>query len=163
MHTAFIGQTGSGKTYHAVKTIQKHLEADISVVIYNPQKQVFPNHENCKSFSTAKGFYDYLDNLKTDKKILMYIDESATLLASEGDERFNTFMTTARHKGWVLLSVQRPIKIITPSVLSQCSNFIIFKIVYEKDQKFIANTLNIDLKTIKNIPRYHYIKKLMTA
>lgn len=162
MHTTIIGQTGSGKTTLACALIHKHIRAGNQVITFNPRRENLPIDDNIAHFSTIKGFYNAV-NEKRENKILIYIDETPTLMHDKKSQKvFETFITTARHIGEVIMCTQRPRVVISPTILSQCEKFIIMGLNFKDDIKLVSSKLDISIDVIENIPKFGYIEKIIT-
>ncbi len=157
-HCCIIGGTGSGKTFHGDALVRAHVDKGIPVIISNMARQKFIEHKLVKTYSTEEGFFEAVENYDLSVKCLMYIDEAPMLAAHKINQtKLDVLLQSARHKGWVILSTQRPIKSITPTVRSQCHTFRIFNINLKEDIKYVAKMLGIENKVIENIPKYHYL------
>ncbi len=158
-HCCIIGGTGSGKTFHGDALVRAHVEKGIPVIISNMARQKFIDHKLVKTYSTEEGFFEAVENYDLNVKCLMYIDEAPMLAAQKINKtKLDVLLQSARHKGWVILSTQRPIKSITPTVKSQCRTFRVFNINLKEDITYVAKMLGVDNKDIENIPKHHYLE-----
>ncbi len=158
-HCCIIGGTGSGKTFHGDALVRAHVEKGIPVIISNMARQKFIEHKLVKTYSTEEGFFEAVENYDLNVKCLMYIDEAPMLAAQKINKtKLDVLLQSARHKGWVILSTQRPIKSITPTVKSQCRTFRVFNINLKEDITYVAKMLGVDNKDIENIPKHHYLE-----
>jgi DNA helicase HerA-like ATPase len=147
MHTIILGKTGSGKTFLVKKMIKKWVLANKKVVIFNPTNEIF---EYGEPYSERENFYNAC--MKKGKKY-MVVNESPMLLKHDKN-LFDTFITKARHYGMMILLVQRPAVVFTPTLISQCSHIIIFKLSLKDDLKRIKNNFGIDEKEVKDLKKY---------
>ncbi len=152
MHRIVLGGTGSGKTYYAKKVVDKFIADGGRVVIFNPMEQDF--NVNAEMYGTPENFYEAVyDDDK--KRGLIVVDEAPVLLAYDKN-KFNTFMTNARHRGGALILVQRPKVVLTPTILSQCDDIVCFKLNLPADNKYIAKNTVIPLSELEAMKKENY-------
>ncbi len=152
MHRLVLGGTGSGKTFYAKKVVDEFIADGGRVIIYNPMTTDF--NPNADMYGDPDNFYTAVYD-DTKERALIVVDE-APLLLNHDKNKFNTFITNARHRGGALILVQRPKVVLTPTILSQCDNMIVFKLNLPADNKYIAKNTNIDLSDLEALDRLKY-------
>lgn len=139
MHRIYCGSTGSGKTYKAIHAAAAAVEKNQRVIVFNPLQQLFPKAAH--RFGKPENFYAAATK-KHKTKSLIIVDEIPILLAHDKD-KFNHFISHARHFGTVIMLVQRPRVILSATLLSQCNSIVLFHLSLPADRNYIEQSTGI--------------------